>query len=146
MNSYIINSNTLAIIYENEKSKIYENDRVFFINTLPTNIIKDSCLYYGSSLEGRMKSCKSMLGISYKCPVVINEFLGNIFFPTSCASDKNCSWINYNNILNYYMCDKYRLNIVFKNQISLIISISMGSFDRQVLRSSRLLNVFNSRK
>lgn len=54
LNNYELNFETLLIVpYEKNKSKVYELDGEFVVNMTPLNIIKNSCLYFGSSYEGR---------------------------------------------------------------------------------------------
>lgn len=146
MINYIVNKDTLMLINENNKGLIYTKDKKIVINKFPTDIIKSSCLYYGSTLDGRMKFTKEVLGVTYKCPIVVSETDNLIMFPTSCYADKNCSWICFNQILNYYMLDKYKIKLVFKNKQEILIDLPIGTLEKQMLRSSRLFAVLNSRK
>ena len=54
IDTYFINYETLLILpYGSKKSKVYELDEVFIVNSDVFTIVKNSCLYFGSSLEGR---------------------------------------------------------------------------------------------
>lgn len=146
MINYIVNKDTLMLISEDNNGVIYTKDGKIVINKLPTDIIKTSCLYYGSTLEGRMKFTKDVLGFTYKCPIVVSETDNLIMFPTSCYKDKNCCWICFNQILNYYMLDKYKIKLIFKNNKEILIDLPIGTLEKQILRSSRLFAILNSRK
>lgn len=146
MINYIVNKDTLMLISEDNNGVIYTKDGKIVINKLPTDIIKTSCLYYGSTLEGRMKFTKDVLGVTYKCPIVVSETDNLIMFPTSCYKDKNCCWICFNQILNYYMLDKYKIKLIFKNNNEILIDLPIGTLEKQILRSSRLFAILNSRK
>lgn len=146
MINYIVNKDTLMLISEDNNGVIYTKDGKIVINKLPTDIIKTSCLYYGSTLEGRMKFTKDVLGATYKCPIVVSETDNLIMFPTSCYKDKNCCWICFNQILNYYMLDKYKIKLIFKNNKEILIDLPIGTLEKQILRSSRLFAILNSRK
>ena len=62
LNNYIINYETLLIIpYEDNKSKIFEVDEELIVNMKPFDIIKNSCLFFGSSYEGRREGTSSLL-------------------------------------------------------------------------------------
>ena len=92
MDNYEINRNTLAIIpISYNKSKVIEKDNVFIINIDPINIIKYSCEYFGSTYEGRHKGTKSIMNITHKSPIIIEESKVLICFPTTSPRLNICS-------------------------------------------------------
>ena len=118
METYEISKQTLAIIALNEEtSKIIEEDKEFIINRSSKKIINDSCKFFGSSYEGRFQGTKTMLGISHKSPIIIEESSEIIFFPTSSPRLDMCSWISLNNIKDYN-----------KDKKNTIINFSCGKF------------------
>ena len=146
LNDYEISEDTLAIIpMKNNMSKIIEKNNVLIVNLSPMDIINYSCLYFGSSYEGRHSATKHLLGISYKSPIVIEESRNMIFFPTKSPRLFNCYWISLKNISNY---NEYKNNseIVFKNGFKLEIPISYGSLDNQILRATRLESILRNKK
>ena len=80
MEEYEINSNTLALISKNDKTKVYEKNRTFLVNQTANEIIENSCSFFGSSLSGRQKGTASLIGVTYKCPIIIEESKSIIFF------------------------------------------------------------------
>ena len=87
-----------------------------------------------------------MIGIKYKTPILIEESNNIIFFPTCSTRLDDCMWISLNNINNYYMLPNFDTLIIFNNKQEITINLSLGIFDKQYLRSSRLINVLNGRK
>ena len=74
MKNYEINRETLAIIPCGKgKSKIIEENNEFYVNYSTTKIIDYSCKFFGSSYEGRFNGTKSILGVSHKSPIIIEE-------------------------------------------------------------------------
>lgn len=146
MNTYEINSDTLAIISkDNSTSIVYENDNTFIVNRNIIDIINDSCKYYGSTFEGRKIGASEILNIYYKTPILIEESSYLIFFPTSSTRYKNCAWISLNNINKYEKNIRGSL-IKFNNGRKIIIPISFNILKNQILRSSRLAYLLKSRK
>lgn len=138
MNDYEINSTTLAILSVGErKSKIIEINETYIIDKSVLEIIDHSCKYFGSSYKGRNEGTKTMIGIKYKTPILIEESNNIIFFPTCSTRLNDCMWISLNNIKNYI---KFKRNskIIFKNDYELILDISYGSLENQILRSTML--------
>lgn len=138
MNDYEINSTTLAILSVGErKSKIIEINEIYIIDKSVLEIIDHSCKYFGSSYKGRNEGTKTMIGIKYKTPILIEESNNIIFFPTCSTRLDDCMWISLNNIKNYI---KFKRNskIIFKNDYELILDISYGSLENQILRSTML--------
>lgn len=143
---YEINKDTLAILpEENNSSRIIEMDREFVIPMKPTKVIDLSCRYFGSSYEGRFEGTKSMLGISYKAPIIIEEAFNFIFFPTSSPRIEDCSWVSINAIVNYYS-EGYSTIVILKNGEKIKLNISLPSLENQMFRATKLENLIKNRK
>ncbi len=146
MDSYEINKDTCAIItINNEITKIIENEDDYFVNKSSYEVMEDSCAYYGSSCEGRIKGTKNILGSLYKVPIIVEESNDLIFFPTDSIKSSNCVWISVNQIKKYEKYNKYT-KVFFKNGKELILKISINSFELQLLRANRLSAIINQRK
>lgn len=144
--NYEINSSTIAIIpVDKKKSRIVEEDNILFVNKDTTEIIDDSCRFFGSSYLGRHEGTKSMMGINYKTPIVIEESKEIIFFPTSSPRFNNCYWISLKHVEKYFK-NYNNSKIIFKNGYELDINISYGSLENQILRSTRLESLLRTRK
>ena len=146
MEDYEINEQTLAVIsLNNKKSKIFESSDVFIVNKPAIKIMEDSCQFFGSSLSGRQKGTTSLIGVSHKAPIIIEESREIIFFPTLSPRKNACSWISLKNIESYYNKNK-SVFIKFKNNTQLELNMSYGIIDNQILRATRLESVLRSRK
>lgn len=147
MRDYEINKNTVALINVGlNKTQVVEDDCVFYVNTSANKIMENSCEYFGSSLSGRQKGTLSLIGISHKSPIIVEEENLLIFFPTSSPRLKNCSWISTKNIKNYYKNNNYVI-IEYNSGQKIKLNISYGIIDNQILRSALLeKNLINRKK
>ena len=144
---YEINNNTIALIFSNNGTKVYEVDKELFINNiLPNNIIKFSCEYFGSSYEGRVKGTNCLTGLTHKVPIIIEESNEIIFFPTSSSRLNNCSWIRSKYIKNYAKSAENNVKITTINDKEIVINCSYETINNQILRSSRLESIIRYRK
>ena len=116
MDSYEINKDTCAIIsVEKNISRVLENNNEYYVNMPSYEIMDNSCQYYGSSCEGRIKGTKMILGSSYKVPIVVEEKNDIIFFPTESPNSDSCCWLSLNQIEKYENCnDKFGRNFRHK--------------------------------
>lgn len=145
-NEYEISLETIAIIpMGNKFAKVFEIGGTFIIEKTPLEIIEDSCKYFGSSYIGRQEGTKSLIGVNYKSPIIIEETNNVIFFPTGSPRFTNCSWISLNHVWKYEKVEKFS-KIFFKNGFCLPLEISYGSLQNQILRSSLLESKIRSRK
>jgi len=145
INNYEINDETLAIIPVDDKiSKVFEIDNTILVNKKTTQIIDDSCKYFGSSFIGRHEGTKNLIGINYKSPIVIEETNNIIFFPTSSPRFNNCGWVALNKIKNYKKHNEDS-KIIFDNNTELIINISIQSLKNQILRATLLESTLRKR-
>lgn len=145
MENYEINCNTLALIALKNKTEIFEENDHFFVNKTANEIMENSCTYFGSSLSGRQKGTERLIGVTYKAPVIVEESKEMIFFPTLSPRKEECSWISLQKINKYYRVGN-KLMIEFKNGSSVVLGISYGILDNQILRATRLESVLRSRK
>ena len=145
MNNYIINLKTIALIPLNYKiTKVIEEDSSFIVNENTMRIINNSCSYFGSSYIGRHNGTKTLTGINYKSPIIIEETRNIIFFPTISPRDINCSWISLKHI-NNYINKNGKIEVLFENGNKCIFNISYGSFDNQYLRATKLEYILRKR-
>ncbi len=145
LDSYEINKETCAVLnVNNESSQIIEQDQDYLLSKRTYEVMEESCAYYGSTLEGRVKGTKMMLGSNYKLPIIIEEVNDIIFFPTNGAENEKCSWISLNNVLKYEPYKGYT-KITFTEGKTLILKMSYRSFELQLLRATRLQNLLKHR-
>lgn len=145
LNDYEINEETLALISLENKTKVFEKNKTFTVNKEVLKIMEDSCSYFGSSLSGRQKGTEKLIGISYKAPVIVEESKNIIFFPTTSPRTKNCNWISLNNLERYYSKNN-KIILEFKNKQKIMLNLSYGIIDNQILRATRLEAVLRGRK
>ena len=146
LDGYEINNATMAIIsLKKGRSRIIEEQDEFVVTKDSTEIINDSCKYFGSSYSGRFEGTKNLIGINYKAPIIIEESREIIFFPTSSPRFQNCSWICLKKI-NTIEKDNKRTILKFKNGSRLILDVSYHSIENQILRSTLLESKMRNRK
>lgn len=145
MDSYEINKDTCAVISVDKNiTKIVESKCEYYINMPTYEVMDNSCQYYGSSYEGRIKGTKMILGSSYKVPVIIEEKNDIIFFPTESPSSESCSWLSLNQISQYKDSEGFT-KVTFNNGQSIVVKMSVGSFENQILRANRLESLLKKR-
>ena len=144
--NYEITPMTLAIIpLEKSKSRILEEDGCYIVTKSTKEIIDNSCKFFGSSYAGRYEGTKSLIGINYKSPIIIEETNEIIFFPTSSPRFDNCYWIALKHVEKYEK-ENGNSKILFKNGFTLSLDISYGSLQNQILRSTLLESILRNRK
>ena len=138
MKDYEINSSTLAIIpIGKDCSKVYEEEEEYIINKSSNSIIRDNCIFYGSSYIGRCMGTKSLTGIKSKFPIIIDESRNIIFFPTTSSRTQQSSWICLNKVEKCYKKAK-NSSILFKNTHKVDFKISFYSMENQISRATLL--------
>lgn len=146
LENYEINNGTLAIIPINEnQSQVYEFNNKYIVNSDVKTIINNSCKYFGSSFIGRYEGSKTLLGMNYKLPIIIEETQEIIFFPTSSPRFDKCSWISLKNIENYKE-ENNKVVVNFKTGENVNFNLSIFSFENQVFRAIRLERILKRRK
>jgi competence protein ComK len=147
MCNYEINVETLLIVpYGNGKSKIYEYDREFIIDSKTIDIVSNSCLFFGSSIEGRREAVKNILGIDMKVPILVEDSKNIIFFPIGSCINKSSVWISYQNLLKYSKINEFSTMLYFKNNRNISIDVKYNLVDNQVIRCIKLESLLVKRR
>lgn len=133
-NVYKITNDTLIIQSLSKKQvKIIELNSEILENINHIRMIQDSCIYYGSTYEGRIKSAKKILKIYRKIPIIISEKHNLLFFPICSTRLVNCIWISYNNLEKYKpLFNKTRL--YFTNNFYYDVDFSYNIIHNQVIK------------
>jgi competence protein ComK len=144
--SYEINNSTLAIVPINSNtSKVIEENETYLVRKSTTEIIDDSCRFFGSSYLGRHEGTKTLMGINYKSPIIVEESKEIIFFPTSSPRFDNCYWIALDKVKNHQKSNVGTL-LKFNNGYEIDINISSSSLENQILRATKLGSILRKRK
>ena len=139
--NYEINEGTLAVMpdtNDSRKSKILEDRKEYIVDTKPYEVMDYSCKYFGSSYEGRKEGTKAVLDINYKVPIIVENSMNLIFFPTNSPNSDDCMWISLKNIKNIMDYDFNSTKIIFNNDVEITIPISKRTIENQIFRASRL--------
>lgn len=140
---YFITQNTIFMEFNGECTIVHENsNKIIFKGNKVENILNYSCIYYGSTLKGRVISCKQFIGSIYKIPILISEKNNLLFFYIK--DNDTIYWFNFLSIKIYQKLED-KLLIIFSNNQRLILNISYTVFHNQILRCSRLMIVYSTR-
>lgn len=144
---YEINKGTLAIMpNENESSLVYEDEDRVLIEQSPFQIMEESCMYFGSTYEGRKESARSILGAEYKVPVIVEDTDNLIVFPTTSPKSDDCIWISLKRVKNFERIDNSNTKVIFDNNKEIIVPVSYRTLENQISRASRLDFMMRKRK
>lgn len=146
MEEYLINKDTYAIIATYTGTKIIDKNGISFYDEKTRVVVNRSCKYYGSSLNGRLEGSRDILGITYKAPIIVSENNRIVLIPTTSVRADDCSWISLYSIASYYQKNEKQVEITFKNDRKLLLNLSYGIIDKQIMRASRLDNIVRARK
>lgn len=146
IDEYEINETTQAIIPINEfQTKVYEEEAEYIVEKPANKIINFNCKFYGSSYDGRCEGTKSLIGITSKVPIIIEESRNIIFFPTTSVRNKQSAWVALNNIDSFHKNEKNSY-IVFKDGRKVDFNISVFSLENQYCRAIMLKSKLADRK
>ena len=143
---YEIDLSTLMLIgIDDNTTKIVTTEKEFIIKESCKKIIDDSCKYFGSSLNDRIKATNRLVKMSSKTPIVVEESRNIIFFPLKSTREKNNIWISFNHLENYTR-DGNNTIFKFKNNKYVTLKFSYYIIDNQVTRSLILDYEINNRR
>ena len=143
---YEITTRTCALVAKSEnETEVIEENNIFTINKPITQILKESCEYYGSSLEGRIQGSKTLLGMCYKLPIIIESSSEIIFFPTMSPFNERCSWLSIKHIKEYKASDN-NVIVKFRGNQKKTFPITYEALENQMFRASKLMLLIRNRR
>lgn len=92
MITYIVQDKEEVIVHDTQKEKRIKKRMMTWIREL--------CLGYGSSYEGRKEAVKRVCHIKQKVPILLSERTKDMLFPTADIRSMDCVWINYRAIIS----------------------------------------------
>ncbi len=145
MKNYLIDNDTVALLKKRDKTIIYTLDDLKIFNTNYKFILEYNCNYYGSSLDGRKKSAKSILNVKYRVPIIVDESHNIILLQLNSSRDKECLFLVANKILDMEE-ENNQLKITCINKQEFYVNLSKKSLEKMLLQSFKLNNTLKSRK
>ena len=143
---YEIDLSTLLLIgIDEEHTKVVTIDSEFVVNSCSKKIVDNSCKFFGSSLNDKIKNTNRLINISSKSPIIVEETRNIIFFPLKSTREKNNIWISFNNLDKFIKNDNETI-LKFKNGKEFSIDFSYYIIDNQVTRSLMLDYEINKRR
>ncbi|MEM5016545.1 MULTISPECIES: competence protein ComK [Metabacillus] len=149
MKDYIANRFTMAILPDPHMGKLYsrviETEKEIAVKLSPQEIVGKSCMYFGSSYEGRKAGTRDLMGITHKPPIVIDPGNYMFFFPTLASTRSQCAWISHAHIQHYTASDFDNTEVLFTNGLIETIPVSSSSFENQLYRTAQLRTIITAR-
>lgn len=148
LEDYLINRFTMAILPDEENkfcSEVLEYEQEIFVEKRPMDVIDQSCRYFGSSYSGRKTGTKDLMKVTHKPPIVIDPANSIYFFPTTSSTKAHCAWISHGFVKEYSATKEDNTNITFTNGKQIIVPVSVGSFENQLLRTAQLRTIISTR-
>lgn len=134
---YVIHPGTMALIpskhLKYETIALEDSQRIPLIQPA-FQLIKQACLNYFSTYEGRREAVTYRTGFKRKVPIPIHP--RQIMFPTHANNDVNCFWISYHHVYQIINGpEKYQSIVQFKNKQEITVPVSSGILKTQMKRA-----------
>ena len=147
MDAQLTKNNYLILKQDKKSTILIDSDGMASeVDKKPYELIDEMCIYYGSSLKGRIEAINQTLSIKQKAPVLISEVLEIIYFPTLSYKHKDCEWINYNQILHVKSAGLNKTKIEFISGYAYEIDINSRIIKNQIKRCEEYLNILRNHK
>ncbi|WP_010531609.1 competence protein ComK [Lentibacillus jeotgali] len=142
---YIITEHTKAILTKESayyRSRILEESQERNTVLSPEKIIDNTCILYGSTLQGRRDSVKGLLKLNSKVPIPVIPEKGIYMLPTCASKNKDNVWFSFYHIDSFEQRDNGTY-VSFHDGTGLFVNASETTFDMQYKRTSQLIAKLN---
>ncbi|MHC5250932.1 competence protein ComK [Listeria kieliensis] len=146
---YEVNPHTMIILPYKAGGSLYSEVMELGSHSIskftPFELIKTSCKYFGANYDGRKEGTKHLIGITHKPPIIIDPISFTYAFPTTSPQNPHCVWIFPQHIKDYQSADNNQTFIRFANLETVVLDISISSFNNQIARTSMLHMKFSQK-
>lgn len=145
---YLINTETMGLLpmdgpYGESWSIVLEVDAILCVKKKILEIIDDSCIWFGSSYEGRKAGVTTLMGYKSMQPILVSSYIGQYFFPLGSSTARETVWLSHNHIKQYEKTDKETTRIQFSNSQTLGLPLRFGAFERKACRTAEYRHRIN---
>lgn len=111
----------------------------------PLTVLNESCEYYGSSFEGRLKSAQQILKRQKNLPIMVSITLEYCMIPLGSPLKKDTAWVSFRYIKQI---DPKGANsiITFHNGVQLEVNISKDVLEMRLNKAARLISTYQLRQ
>ncbi|KOS66690.1 competence protein [Lysinibacillus contaminans] len=137
---YIMNYETMLFKPEYDSfgnlcTRVIEKNGQLVANLAPTQLMDFNLRYFGSSLRGAFDGSKMILGKLNKNPIIVQERLNILWFPSRSPLSPECTWFAVHHIDDYQAVDKKRTRVIFFNGSETIVDVSIKAFEHRIQRA-----------
>ncbi|NRD76936.1 competence protein ComK [Bacillus sp. BRMEA1] len=112
-------------------SLVGQEDKSFFVDQSPLEILDGSLALIGFDLKGAMKASKSHLKNVHMCPIMVNPTLNICLFPSHSPRREDTMWFNPLQIHRTFSKDN-KTSIEFENGTQMTINSRITSFNNKL--------------
>jgi competence protein ComK len=149
LNDYIIHEYTMGILpYYSDHGELYsivlEQYRVVKVALSPIKIMNDSCIFYGSDMDGRKASAHSIFAGKKMMPVLVSEKYKLCMIPVCSPYKPKCVWIAYQHVLDV-IDDNGQALILFTNHNKAKVELTKRTLQTKLGVAARLVSTYDLR-
>ncbi|WP_226528048.1 competence protein ComK [Metabacillus niabensis] len=108
-------------------------------------VLNESCVYYGGSFDGSLKSARSILKGQKNLPIMVSIPLKYCMIPLGSPMKKDTAWVAYQHIKDIESKGPSS-TINFLNQVKLEVNISKSVLERRREKAGHLITTYQFRQ
>lgn len=148
LQTYVTTKKTYAILPAKQidyQTIVLEEKETYHVNQSPLDIVKESCMHYWSTYEGRRTAVIQKLGYKQKTPIPISVTHNLCFLPTHSPTHMDNCWINRALVNRWERIEKNKrtsetqTEVVFNNWYRLELGISIHTLQQQMERAFKVM-------
>jgi competence protein ComK len=147
---YIVHQNTMLLMprfsqYNEPLVDVYETSRWITVPGRSTEIIKESCRYFGSSLAGRQEGTKAVTNYDRLLPVAVAPNWDLYLFPIGSPKNATCIWMMYRHIEGVRSEAPNHCTVKLSNRETVTIEVSLDRVSTQLFRTGHFKSKLSQR-
>ncbi|PMC37331.1 hypothetical protein CJ195_11245 [Bacillus sp. UMB0899] len=149
-NQEIIKESTMALIphYTNTghlQCTILETFGEIRVEESPSSVLNESCVYYGGSFDGSLKSARRILKRQKNLPIMVSLPLEYCMIPLGSPMKKDTAWVAAHHIEDVEPNGANSI-IIFYNKVKLEVNISSAVLEHRIAKAAHMINTYRLRQ
>lgn len=130
------------VFFDDYKTRLITSHGVYLSELSAFQLFKEVCLHFGSTMDGRLKAVREVLGYRQKTPLVLIPDLVAAF-PTESYSNLESVHI-FNHPFKLEVIEKKETKLTFEDGVSIIVNVSRATILKQKQKCQCTVDTFRT--
>jgi competence protein ComK len=121
-------------------TRVMADTSTFLVDKTPLQVLDETLTFIGFDLRGAKAGAICVIDKKFKCPIIVNPYLGICLFPTKSPNQADCIWFNPEHIVKTRAHGNTTI-VELTNGFSIAIDDKLSFFNDKIQKAQQLMRL-----